>query len=310
MRILEILLPKSVKDKDISPKHVERIDLLQKRMDRYVDKIGDSATSAKGREFLKAKLKDDYDELRNVIKDAVAEQVSEHIIKKGSGYRLVSHKGKNLGDFKSKKAAAKHEGEVEYFKKHPKESVNENGLPPVEPIQPVDAFEIVDSKTGKVMGKPYSSRSRARARVDRLDNEYGAYRYKVRRVGSTLYTEPPLNEAVHKLPLTEEDFELVRTLMSRPIPAVIAPIYIQEIIDDDEFNGMLNEFADTNPGMDIRPHVVDWIKRIMPDQMYRFDHSGATMKQKLGQTSVIHGYDPEQYHGSNDPITGNAYGRS
>ena len=258
MRILEILLPKSVKDKDISPKHVERIDLLQKRMDRYVDKIGDSATSAKGREFLKAKLKDDYDELRNVIKDAIAEDV----------------------------------------------------LPPVEPIQPVDAFEIVDSKTGKVVGKPYSSRSRARARVDRLDNEYGAYRYKVRRVGSTLYTEPPLNEAVHKLPLTEEDFELVRTLMSRPIPAVIAPIYIQEIIDDDEFNGMLNEFADTNPGMDIRPHVAEWIKRVMPDQLYRFNGSGQTTKQKLTQTSVIHGYDPHQYHGSNDPITGNAYGRS
>ncbi len=258
MRILEILLPKSVKDKDISPKHVERIDLLQKRMDRYVDKIGDSATSAKGREFLKAKLKDDYDELRNVIKDAIAE----------------------------------------------------DALPPIEPIQPVDAFEIVDSKTGKVMGKPYSSRSRARARVDRLDNEYGAYRYKVRRVGSSFMIEGQLNEAVHKLPLTEEDFELVKTLMSRPIPAVIAPIYIQEIIDDDEFNGMLNEFADTNPGMDIRPHVVDWLKRVMPDQMYRFDHSGATMKQKLGQTSVIHGYDPHQYHGSNDPITGNAYGRS
>ena len=258
MRILEILLPKSVRDKDISPKHVERIDLLQKRMDRYVDKIGDSATSAKGREFLKAKLKDDYDELRNVIKDAIAE----------------------------------------------------DALPPIEPIQPVDAFEIVDSKTGKVVGKPYSSRSRARARVDRLDNEYGAYRYKVRRVGSSFMIEGQLNEAVHKLPLTEEDFELVKTLMSRPIPAVIAPIYIQEIIDDDEFNGMLNEFADTNPGMDIRPHVVDWLNRVMPDQMYRFDHSGATMKQKLGQMSVIHGYDPEQYHGSNDPITGNAYGRS
>lgn len=258
MRILEILLPKSVRDKDISPKHVERIDLLQKRMDRYVDKIGDSATSAKGREFLKAKLKDDYDELRNVIKDAIAE----------------------------------------------------DALPPIEPIQPVDAFEIVDSKTGKVMGKPYSSRSRARARVDRLDNEYGAYRYKVRRVGSSFMIEGQLNEAVHKLPLTEEDFELVKTLMSRPIPAVIAPIYIQEIIDDDEFNGMLNEFADTNPGMDIRPHVAEWLKRVMPDQMYRFDHSGATMKQKLGQTSLIHGYDPHQYHGSNDPITGNAYGRS
>jgi len=41
----------------------------------------------------------------------------EHIVKHGSGYRLVSKKtGKNLGDFPSKAAAKKHEREVEYFK--------------------------------------------------------------------------------------------------------------------------------------------------------------------------------------------------
>lgn len=419
MHILEILLPKSVRDKDISSKHTQRIDALQKRMDKYVDKIGDAATSQKGREFLKAKLKDDYDELRSVIKDAIAEQVSEHIVKHGSGYRLLSHKGKNLGDFKSKAAAAKHEGEVEYFK-HAKESIEEGEVVPFkkpakpkapivgqifsgssyfmdkyamkafqkagltivgiggpsndadhaekdgmeyghdedireyrvtgpqdkmqkvdaylyraaemsgdeegyggsypasdfnniseegEPVQKVETFEIVDSKTGKVVGKPYNSRSRARARVDRLDNEYGGYRFKVRKVGGPDLFEGTLNEAVHKLPLTNEDFELVRTLMSRPIPAVIAPIYIQEIIDDDEFNGMLNEFAEMEPGMDVRPHVVEWMRRVMPDQMYRFNDSAQTEKQKLGQDSVIHGYDPHMYHGSNDPITGDAYGR-
>jgi hypothetical protein len=43
--------------------------------------------------------------------------VSEHIIKHGSGYRLVSKKtGKNLGDFPTRAAAEKHEREVEYFK--------------------------------------------------------------------------------------------------------------------------------------------------------------------------------------------------
>ena len=72
---------------------------------------------------------------------------------------------------------------------------------------------------------------------------------------------------------------------------------------------MLNEFAETNPGMDIRPHIVAWIDRVMPDQMYRFTDSGQTEKQKQGQGSVIHGYDPHMYHGSNEPITGNAYGR-
>jgi hypothetical protein len=189
MRILEILLPPGA-DRSISPKHIQQIDALQKRMDGYVDKIMDPKTSLQGKEFLKSRLRDDYHELKNTI---------AHV-----------HK---------------------------------------------------------------------------------------------------IAEAVHKLPLTEEDFELVKALMSRPIPAVIAPIYVQEIINDDEFNDMLNEFAEMEPGMDVRPHVVEWLKRVMPDQMYRFNDSAQTEKQKLGQTSVIHGYDPHMYHGSNEPITGNAYGR-
>jgi len=32
------------------------------------------------------------------------------------GYKLVSHKGRNLGIFKTKKAALKHEREVIFFK--------------------------------------------------------------------------------------------------------------------------------------------------------------------------------------------------
>lgn len=45
-------------------------------------------------------------------------------------------------------------------------------------------YEIVDKKTGLVVGKPYSSRQRARTRADKLDNEYGAYRYYVRSVAT------------------------------------------------------------------------------------------------------------------------------
>ena len=48
----------------------------------------------------------------------------EHIVKHGSGYRLLSHKGKNLGTFSTKAAAKKHEREVQYFK-HAGESVEE-----------------------------------------------------------------------------------------------------------------------------------------------------------------------------------------
>lgn len=42
----------------------------------------------------------------------------------------------------------------------------------------VERYELVDRHTGKVLGtyKP-SQRKRARNRVDKLDNEYGAYRY-------------------------------------------------------------------------------------------------------------------------------------
>ena len=54
--------------------------------------------------------------MRNYSEQSPEQEVAEHIVKHGSGYRLLSHKGKNLGTFKTKAAAAKHEGEVEYFK--------------------------------------------------------------------------------------------------------------------------------------------------------------------------------------------------
>lgn len=48
----------------------------------------------------------------------VAPDVTEHIVKVGDKYRLLSHTGKNLGTFDSHEAAAKHEAEVNYFKTH------------------------------------------------------------------------------------------------------------------------------------------------------------------------------------------------
>ena len=40
-------------------------------------------------------------------------------------------------------------------------------------------YYVIDRHTRKPVGKPYKSKARARARVDVLDNEYGAYRYGV-----------------------------------------------------------------------------------------------------------------------------------
>ena len=45
-------------------------------------------------------------------------------------------------------------------------------------------FVIIDAHTGERVGKPYTgknARKRARTRMDKLDNEYGAYRYQVKR---------------------------------------------------------------------------------------------------------------------------------
>jgi hypothetical protein len=253
MRMLEILLPKSVSDKSLSPKHAQKIDALQQRMNTYVDKIFDPKTTDAGREFLKSKLRDDYYELRDLIPKF--HQVAED----------------------------------EPF-----------------PTPSLKRYEIYDKQTGQtVPGGPYSSRVRASRVVDKKDNEYGAYRFGYRPVGGTL------NEAVRKLPLTDKDFELVKHLMERPIPAAIAPIYICEIIDDDMLNDEIRSFEDTEPDRDCRPFIVEWIKRVMPDQMHRFGQEVADWKQKDGKFSPLHGYDPKEHSRgghSGTGASGNAYG--
>jgi hypothetical protein len=115
-------------------------------------------------------------------------------------------------------------------------------------------------------------------------------------------------EAVHKLPLTHDDFEAVIEVMKRPIPAAIAPIYISEIIEDDELSDQLMELENSNPGLDVRPLIAEWFRRVMPDQMYRFVGKDETLAQKKGVLSPIHGYDSHMYKGQHDPLTGNAYG--
>src|SRR5271165_888456 len=182
MKILEILLPKGTDDKSLSAHKIQQIGMLQKRMNRYVDKICDPKTSPQGREFLKSRLRDDYMDLKDALSQGL-------------------HK---------------------------------------------------------------------------------------------------IAEAVHKLPLTPDDFELVKKLMEKPIPAIIAPIYISEVIEDDAFTDELNSLAETDPGRDVRQLIVDWIDRVMPDQKHRFGQEVGDMDQKKGMFSVLHGYDPHYYKGGGD----------
>jgi hypothetical protein len=151
-------------------------------------------------------------------------------------------------------------------------------------------YEIYDKRTSKkvVNRGPYSSKSRARSAVDKLDNKFGAYRYGYRPVGK-------ITEAINRLPLTTEDFNVVKKMMEKPIPAVIAPIYIMEIIEDDELNDQLSSLEETEPNRDVRPLVMEWLKRIMPDQMYRFGQEVPSDTLKKGLLSPIHGYDSKSY---------------
>ena len=248
MRIVEILLPKGVSSRDLSPKTAREIDALQTRIDSYVDKIGDPRTSRAGKEFLKVTLKGEYDKLRGLI----------------GGINAV--------------AEADEDTSVQY--------------------------EIFDRQTGnRIPGRgPYNSKVRARRAVDQLDNAYGAYKHGYRPIPAKL------KEAVHKLPLTQDDFDMVKHIMERPIPAAVAPIFIAEIIQDDELNDQLLSLEDSNPGMDVRPLIAEWFERVMPDQRYRFVDDVESRQQKEGILSPIHGYDPKMYRGTNDPLTGNAYG--
>lgn len=43
-----------------------------------------------------------------------------------------------------------------------------------------EMFIIIDRQTGLQVGKPYKSKQRVRARRDKLDLIYGAYRYVVK----------------------------------------------------------------------------------------------------------------------------------
>jgi len=45
--------------------------------------------------------------------------------------------------------------------------------------QDAPRWVIIDCHERKQVGKPYSSRRRARTRADKLDNDYGGYRYTV-----------------------------------------------------------------------------------------------------------------------------------
>ena len=51
-------------------------------------------------------------------------------------------------------------------------------------------FQVYDRHTDKPVGKPLATMSAAIARVDRLDNKYGGYRYFWRRLVQDVASAP------------------------------------------------------------------------------------------------------------------------
>jgi hypothetical protein len=168
-------------------------------------------------------------------------------------------------------------------------------------LRKIDALQRrMDAYVDKILDPKTSERGREFLK-SRLRDDYYDLRDAIPRTHKVA-------EAVHKLPLSDDDFKMVKELMERPIPAAVAPIYISEIIDDDELNGQLLELENSKPGLDVRPLIVEWLNRVMPDQMYRFTGDVQDYAQKNGVLSPIHGYDSHMYKGANDPLTGDAYG--
>ena len=122
-----------------------------------------------------------------------------------------------------------------------------------------------------------------------------------------------ISEAVRKVPITSEDFDIIKKLMDNPIPAIMGIIVVDDLIDDDSFNDEIRSLEDLEPDRDIRPLIMQWIERVMPDQLFRFGTpKELPMMAFKGQISPIHGYNPSMKNSGPDshvsPSSQNAYG--
>lgn len=334
MRILEILLPQGTSDRSLSPQVARKIDALQQRMDRYVDKILDPKTSPQGKEFLKLRLRDDYYELKDVMPKVhhVAEAIRklEELFKNPPAWEWI------LLNNEEATAAFTVEGKKYIFNAHLEDVQKKLWIVIFKAVIHHDDFNAEYGITGTGNStavfsavtnilSDFAKRFEKSIDILVIEAKEPSRKKLYLRILNRLFpnwtitedhraitvTKPKskVTEAIRKLPLSDDDFKFVKELMLRPIPAAVAPIYILEFIDDDEFNDQLLELENSNPALDVRPLVVEWFKRVMPDQMHRFTGDSRTPDMEIGLLSPIHGYDPRMYHGANDPITGNAFGR-
>lgn len=140
-------------------------------------------------------------------------RIAEHIVKHGSGYRLVSKKtGKNLGDFDTMEAAEKHEREVEYFK-HQNEEVEPLTLKSLRkkmagdaPTPDVDSELIPDANTYAAKNKEMMGGEPTDDTPDMPDDNTGmtpdaiSFRDIVKKLNATMVPKSEVSTATDKLP--------------------------------------------------------------------------------------------------------------
>lgn len=315
MRIVEILLPKSVSDRSLSKQYINRIDVLQKRMDKYVDAIMNPKTTPNGREFLKSRLKDDLYDLRGLLKplqriDTLAETHPNQQLSiynpNGTTYRNEYMPVLNPDPIDNAEPLSSIEDQS-YDQDFDKEKIKRIVSSQLDKLSP-RCRQILKMKFWSDM-TDHEIAQRLNLSNARVSQIIRRSLYHLSRNSTGLRN---LREAVHSLPLSDDDFELLKKMMDKPIPAVIAQIYIHDIIDDDEFNDQIAELAEKDPRMDIRPFIVEWIKKVMPDQMHRFGQEVGDEKLRKGILSPIHGYGLSSSNKGTDTGTqssGNAYGR-
>ena len=349
MKIYELLLPHNLKDKSLTSKAYKDIDTLQTRMNLYVDKIT-SMASSKAQDFLKTKLQADYTALKDIIKQhslvsegELGSYGGEKLPKMKSDPMDVATsiddepEGSYNMDTDGMDAKKYVEKYMHLLPKKYQMVLKMRYISGMYTDEIADAFGITRSKLATIennamdqlrqamlsdkdaaVHKPIDRERRYfyEAGVDWKGTVDGIY--QASETGKVIVASPGsiskkniISEAVYKLPLTPGDFNLVKQLMKHPIPAIVAPMYVMEIIDDDELNDQFRSLENTYPDRDVRPLIVEWIRRVMPDQMYHFGQEVADENQKRGTLSPLHGDDPHQNKGSSFTGTGSsgdAYG--
>lgn len=329
MKINELLTAPGQPDKDS--------DLLKSRIVQHIDKILGKESSKLDREILQKKLSADFLEISNALEKMSKSELTE-----------LFQPGKNWQWTESGYDYAEAEfdvGDIPYIIRFAAGSSDPGSTWEVEFEVNTRKTKAVDSsKRHRITGTGNSAQVFSTV-VDILRNflseydtlvgslEFSADEPNRRRLYSSmisrllpdwkvstnsqgrafLVTRPELagsedlKESVNRVPLSDEDFDTFKDLMSRPIPAAVASAYIQEIIDDDELTDNLDILSEQQPARDVRPLIADWFKRVMPDQLYRFIGTGDY--DSHGRFSPLHGYNTGSHKGTNDPVTGNAFGR-